>query len=141
MEAVAAASAIAGLVSLALEVTAIIHQYTSSVENAPQHVLELVEEVTALSHVLNTLEIFVREEDMKGKGFEQTSVLCSSLHGCRSRMETLKLRLQKIHGSKQLLRVIKLLKWPLGETETMAAIEALHRYAEIFHMSLDIDGW
>jgi hypothetical protein len=50
-------------------------------------------------------------------------------------------KLREHYDSHRFLRELRRLKWPLDEQEHLQAVEAVHRYAQIFQFSLTIEGW
>jgi hypothetical protein len=132
---------IVGLVSASIGLAAKIYHYVESVRHAPQHARDLAGEVMAIGGVLELLRSHVQRENAQGNAFERTSVLFFAANGCNERLEEIQSRLSALTSRSRLLsRAFHRLKWPLDEGETRGAVEALHRYAQVFGFALNLDG-
>lgn len=150
MEAIGAASAIAGLVSLSGGILAKGYTFLASVHRAPQELRELLCEAAALNSVLNQLQTLV-DDDHHGsfqqnmnesrrsglKDIADTGVL----HECT---ESLLLvdrsvqRCQQIHGQ-DLRNLGKRVMWPFKEKETKEALARLSRIRGHLTAALTVD--
>lgn len=139
MEAIGAASAIAGLISLSGGVLAKGYTFLASVHRAPQELRELLCEAAALNSVLNQLQVLVEQEnygsleedmgaEMRRPGLKHM-VDNGVLHEC---MESLLLvdrsvqRCQQNQGQ-ELRNLGKRVIWPFKEKETKEALARLAR--------------
>lgn len=137
MEAVGAASAIAGLISLSGGILAKGYTFLASVHRAPQELRELLCEAAALNSVLNQLQGLVEQHGSfeKDVGTEirrpglGRMVDVGVLHECT---ESLLLvdrsvqRCQQIQGQ-ELRNLGKRIIWPFKEKETKEALARLGR--------------
>src|SRR5437773_8000834 len=103
------ASAIAGLVSLGLDVARTIHRYSSSVKNAPESVAKLQAEADATQDVLNQLDLFLREHRNE---LDPTSALFLATNGCTTWLTDFQKRLPSLSKGKYISRIFHRLKWP-----------------------------
>lgn len=139
MEAIGAASAIAGLISLSGGVLAKGYTFLASVHRAPQELRELLCEAAALNSVLNQLQALVEQEqhdsleedmgtEMRRPGLKNM-VDNGVLHECT---ESLLLvdrsvrRCQQNQGQ-ELRNLGKRVIWPFKEKETKEALARLAR--------------
>jgi hypothetical protein len=141
MDGLSFAASVAGIVSLALDVTQILRNYYSDVESAPKDIEDLTQEVDAISKVLTQLETFLDTVGEKGNSFDLTaSVLASTIKDCRVTLEHLKDSLtMKI--SQGFRKVIGRLMWPFRKDEVQKIVESLRRCNQIFQFSLTVEGW
>ena len=139
MEAIGAASAIAGLVSLSGGILAKGYTFLDSVRRAPQELRELLCEAAALNTVLNQLQALIDQEQhgfpQKGVGTEirrpalKHMADIGVLQECR---ESLLLvdksvqRCQRIPGQ-DLRNLRKRIIWPFQEKETKEVLSRLGR--------------
>lgn len=99
MEPFTISTGVAGFLSLAIEITKLLTQYIAGVDSAPKDAQLLLTELAALCEVLKQLVGFLRAEDLKGKSFDRTSVLCSVVAVCQNQIEGLYKRVDKLRGS------------------------------------------
>lgn len=137
MEAVGAASAIAGLISLSGGILAKGYTFLASVHRAPQELRELLCEAAALNSVLNQLQGLVEQHDSFEKDVDTEirrpglgrMVDVGVLHECT---ESLLLvdrsvqRCQQIQGQ-EVRNLGKRIIWPFKEKETKEALARLGR--------------
>ncbi|KAJ0108932.1 nkyrin repeat protein [Diaporthe amygdali] len=150
MEAIGAASAIAGIVSLSGGILAKGYTFLASVHRAPQELRELLCEAAALNSVLNQLQTLL-EEDHHGSFQQDTNETRKSglkdiadtgvLHECT---ESLLLvdrsvqRCQQIRGQ-DLRNLGKRVMWPFKEKETKEALARLSRIRGHLTAALTVD--
>ncbi|CCX04765.1 Protein of unknown function [Pyronema omphalodes CBS 100304] len=71
------ATGLAGLLSLAIEISGILSGYIGASKSAPKEVHDLLVKVSALQQVLEQLIVFLRSEEARQVSFNKTSVLLS----------------------------------------------------------------
>jgi hypothetical protein len=71
------AAGIAGLLSLSLQLTKVISDYTITVSGASKAIGDLQDRLQALSQVLRQLNAFLRTANVQGNSFDQSSVINS----------------------------------------------------------------
>jgi hypothetical protein len=135
-----AATGIAGLLSLTIEVSKTLYDMVSSLKNAPKDAKELLQELDQIQRVLTSLEAFLRDENAKHGSFRETSVLITAMNGFSKEIKELKCKVQKLGDGQGLSRTIERGKWYFGEGEHRKIIMTLHRYLGMFQISLTIDG-
>jgi hypothetical protein len=141
MDGLSIAASVAGVVSLTLEVTQILHNYYSNVESAPKDIENLKREVEALSKVLEQLETFLNRGGVKGNSFDQTaSVLASTIKDCKNTLDNLKKGLT-MPIREGIPKVLGRLIWPFRKDQVQKMVDSLTRYNQIFQFSLTIEGW
>jgi len=131
------ASAIAGLVSIGIDIVQIIYRYSSSVHEAPKSVARLSEEAASLQNVLEQLDAFLWKHQ---HDLTQASALFFATSGCNAWLADFKKRLPPLSSTRGVHRLFSRLKWPLDEKSTQQAAECIHRFAETFHFALDVQG-
>ncbi|OQV07153.1 Ankyrin repeat-containing protein [Cladophialophora immunda] len=140
MDGVSVASSIAGLVTLALQVSATIAIYVNSIKERANTVRELHDELLLLGEVLSGLRDFLESEKVKGRALDTQSVLSKAIRDCRQRMERIGDRLKPSDGGK-VARAIDHLRWPFEQREVMQMVENLRRYTQTFQFAFTIEGF
>ncbi|KIW83537.1 hypothetical protein Z517_02782 [Fonsecaea pedrosoi CBS 271.37] len=140
MDGVSVASSIAGLVTLALQVSATIAIYVNSIKERANTVRELHDELLLLGEVLSGLRDFLESEKVKGRVLDTQSVLSKAIRDCRQRMERIGDRLKPSEGGK-VARAIDHLRWPFEQREVMQMVENLRRYTQTFQFAFTIEGF
>ena len=140
MDPLSLAASVAGLVSLALQVSGTIGSYCSSVKDAPKSLRQVDGELLLLLSALQQLENFLRSQPSLHISFDQTSVLATALISCRESIDAIASRL---HDPKKdgKLHTLDRLKWPFGENEIEKRLEAMRRCISTFQFSLTVEGW
>lgn len=132
------ATGIAGLISLALEVTQITCQYVNGVRNAAKEINHLLAELSALVNVLRRLYCFLQDSRINKSNFNHTSVLFLTHRACDEQLQALRSSLLKRSNGH---RMIKSLTWPFVKREHQETVLAIHRWVQIFQFALTINGW
>jgi hypothetical protein len=89
MDPLSISAAVAGFLSLAMDISKILKDYIDGVQTAHEDAQNLLKEVAVLCHVLEKLVQFLRSEDLvKGKRFDKTSVLLLAADTCQRRLES-----------------------------------------------------
>ncbi|KAJ6474851.1 ankyrin repeat-containing domain protein, partial [Mycena sanguinolenta] len=129
------ASAIAGLVALAGQITSISYSYLSDVRDAKHTRAQYLTELSALCDALLHAENAVVEAERLGSLSPRPASLSADvLDDCRNHLVLLKGKLQS-HGTNNprgLTRLKSALTWPLEEQQMKKHIEMLHRFRAIF---------
>ena len=141
MDPLSLAASVAGLASLALEVSQLLHEYYKTVKNERKDVEELYQEFDTLGQVTIQLRAFLESEKAKGFSFEQTaSVICSAVNVCQAKTAEIAIRL-KGPKEKVFQRVFERLSWPFKKDDVREMLDMLRRYNYLFQFSLSIEGW
>ncbi|CAG9977300.1 unnamed protein product [Clonostachys byssicola] len=120
------ASGIAGLLSLAIEVTKLSYRYIHDVRSAKSTQKQYLREIAALTEVL--LRIEEAAQTIEAQGTPATLLLTNdAIRGCESELQQLRAQLEKpLPG----------LLWPFKDKAITSHIEELHRFRSIFSSSL-----
>jgi hypothetical protein len=110
MDPLSISAAVAGFLSLAMDISTILKDYISGVKSAPEDAQNLLVEVATLCKVLDDLVKFLRSDDLKGRKFEKTSVLLMAIETGQSRLELLYGKLDAIHISEPRNKVKELVE-------------------------------
>jgi hypothetical protein len=133
------ASAVLSTVGSVITTGSQVCTYVLSVKNAPKSARALETEVAALDLALKKIRRFLEKRDAK-TSYDSTSVLFRSVNGCKDELESLFQQLGQFCSPHRLSRVFHRVTWPLQEADTIKATETLHRYAQIFQLSLSTDS-
>jgi hypothetical protein len=141
MDPLSAASGIAGLLSLAIQVGMTIAAYANSVQGASSAVQKLEREITAFSSVLKQLCEFLQSKDANHVAFEPTSVLLVATNSCNKELSDLQKKLEKFSKGDKASRLLQKLTWPFTENENRETIDTIHRWTQLYSLSLQTAGW
>jgi hypothetical protein len=99
-------------------------------------------EATALCQVLKDLVGFLLKDDLNGRRFDSSSVLCIAIKACQCRLEELGAKLANLSeaSSKKLPGWVERMKWPLKKDELEQTVCELHRFTQIFQFSMVIQN-
>ncbi|KIX01570.1 uncharacterized protein Z518_09296 [Rhinocladiella mackenziei CBS 650.93] len=139
MDGVSVASGVAGLITLALQVSGTIAIYVNSIKERSKNIQELHDELLLLGEVLSGLRDFLDSEKARGRSFDSNSVLQKALRDCRDRIERIGDRLKPSDGGKA-ARALDKLRWPFEQREVMQMVENLRRYGQTFQFAFTIEG-
>ena len=131
---------ILGMIASSAKIAHQIYSFTIAVKHAPSEVQDLTQELLAVANVLEMLRTHLEQERAKGREFHRTSVIFSSVDGCNKQLVEIHKKLSPVASGGRVTRFINRLKWPLTHQETMDAMAALHRYVQLFHFAVSIDG-
>jgi hypothetical protein len=140
MDPVSMASGIAGLLTLTLQISSVIADFTIAVKEAPKNIKELQQELLLLGEILSQLQDFLRSEKAKGRSFDSNSVMQSAISSCKVRIERIGDKLRPSVGGK-MSRLVDRLKWPFESKEVGEMVTNLRSYTQAFQFSLTIEGW
>jgi hypothetical protein len=139
-EGLALASSVAGLASLAIQLTQVSFQYVSDVRKASKAISSYLQELSVLTSVLLRLQDVVDMPDIRELLAVRPSTLsATAIRECRTELDHLKSKLEKRTSKDGLLGNLKVLTWPFEEKETRRTVDMLHRFREIFHAALSSD--
>ena len=141
MDPLSAASGVAGLLSLSIQVGMTIGTYANSVKGASKGAQKLEREIQAFSSVLEQLCKFLQSKDTDQVVFEPTSVLLVATNSCDKELGDLQKKLEKFSIGDKASRVLQRLSWPFTEKENRETIDAIHRWTQLYSLSLQTAGW
>jgi hypothetical protein len=135
-EALGIVSGVAGLLSLTIELSKILTGFVNDIRSAPDDVQGLITEVNLFKNVLKQLDELVKKDPGRyNDNFKPDSALFQSIKNCNSRVESL---IQKLNSPGS--QAIKRLKWPFRKEECQSTVGMLHRFTQMFSLSLDINN-
>lgn len=140
MDPLTAATSVAGLLSLAIQVSKILYNQIGTIKNAPKDAKDLLDELQRLCQVLTSLEEFLKAQALKGHLFKGTSLLVSTIQGCHDKITAVKPRLEKLVRKQGFAQTLERGKWYYDHDEHQELVTNLHRYLGIFQISLNMDG-
>ena len=132
-----------GTLSAAISLAQTCAEYISKFKDAPKHAADLLTEVVAVGYVLSGLRAHLVEQagKMAKSPYTRTSVLFFALNGCHKRLKEITDIVEPLVLRNNRLRAIwSRLKWPMERDDAHDAVIALHRYAQIFHFAVNLDG-
>jgi hypothetical protein len=141
MDPLSVASGIAGLLGVALRVGMTIGVYTSAVKGASKDAQKLEREVEAFTFVLKQLNDFLQSKDAAHVVFEPTCVLLVATNSCDKELGDLQKKLEKHSKGDKTARLIHMLTWPFTDKENKDTIDAIHRWTQLYSLSLQTAGW
>lgn len=129
---------VAGLLSLSIEVTKILHNYISRTNSAPQNASELNTEVSALYHVLEVAVEALRSDDAntEGNAFGDQCILRSILTACQGHVATVYKKISKFRSPDKKTELLARITWPFKKDECQEISRTLHRYAQTLQVLL-----
>jgi hypothetical protein len=140
MDPLSAASGVAGLLSITIKVGMAIGEYIRSVKGASKDALKLEREIQAFSSLLEQLCEFLQSKNTDVV-FEPTSVLLIATNSCDKELSDLQKKLEKFSHGDRTSRVFQRLSWPFTEKENRETLDAIHRWTQLYSLSLQTAGW
>ena len=134
------ATGIAGILSLTLEVTKIVADYTKSVKAAADESHALAVELSGLTSVLESLKKFLASDGARFD-FQNTSVLYSTTSTCHGKLISIRSTLKKFMERSEGMMWYRRIAWPIKRDEHKETVATLHQCMGIFQFSLSVDGW
>ena len=141
MDPLSAASGIAGLLTLTIQVGMTIGAYANSVKGASKGAQKLEREIQAFSSVLNQLCEFLQSEKADHLVFEPISVLLVATNSCDKELSDLEKKLKGFSTGDKASKVLQRLSWPFTEKENRETVDAIHRWTQLYSLSLQTAGW
>jgi hypothetical protein len=139
LSAMGLAANVAGLISLAIQVSHLLADYSVSIKNLSSGMKLLSEELTSLQHVLKELSAFLHSVDAAGKSFQKSSVLYLAIASCTGDVQEMAVRLK---SSKNIVaRTMEKLHWPFEEKEVIKFNDRLRKHICICQFSLTMEIW
>ena len=125
---------ITGLIGLTGQTIKVTKGYLHSVKHAKETVAEMLQELEILYFNLSRLDKLLKTKEA-ARHFDQTSVLVSSTHACRTKLTAI---CQKLDGAGQGL--LNRLKWPLSKDDHQESLAQLRAFSQWIQFSLIVDG-
>jgi hypothetical protein len=136
-EALGIASGVAGLLSLAIEMTKLSYTYIASVRGAPKSLTAYIRELATLTSVLLQLENLIQARRLNG---QNSQILSKALNDCKQEVEHLRAKLERKLSHGRFMANVAALVWPLSQSELLDKVNMLHRYNGLFSSALQADN-
>lgn len=112
--------------------------YISKFKGAHKDAADLLTEVITVGHVLSSLMAHLGEQQGE---YPRISVLFFALNGCQTRVQEIKDILEPmLLRNNRLPTFLSRLRWPMNRENAHEAVITLHRYVQIFHFAVNLDG-
>lgn len=115
--------------------------YASPVKVASKGAQKLEREIQAFSSVLRQLCEFLQSKDAHDLGFEPLSVLLIATNSCDKELCDLEKKLEKFSTGDKTSRILQRLSWPFTEKENQETVDTIHRWTQLYSLSLQTAGW
>ncbi|KAI5839894.1 hypothetical protein DFP73DRAFT_483664 [Morchella snyderi] len=133
-EAIGLAASIIAVAQLAGKTFQVSYNYFGSVKTAPQEIRELLDELSSLKIVLESLQK-VADGNPQSEALRQLNKSSGPIERIDGILKNLYKKLASKDGSKMIDRM----KWPLKEKETEKSITMIGRHTTIFNIALSAD--
>ncbi|PYI23530.1 hypothetical protein BO99DRAFT_181339 [Aspergillus violaceofuscus CBS 115571] len=136
MDPLSISSGVAGLIGLALQVAPVLQSYVSNFKSAREDVQDYLDEVGALSQVLDRMYTFLDSSCMTSDRFQTTeAVLLQTIKSCeKSLLELIRMLRKPVGLTKKLL-------WHLEKEKVESIIARVRQCNQLFNFSLTVEGW
>ena len=129
---------VTSLVALTVQTITVTHEYVREARHGKEKAEQLLQELNVLHFNLSRLDRLMKSNVETARQFDDTSVLVSSTHACKHRLNALYERLS--NGQKEWRISIRALKWPFELKEHHETIGELRTFAQWIQFALSIDG-
>ncbi|KAH0603796.1 uncharacterized protein H6S33_007455 [Morchella sextelata] len=131
-------ASILAITQLAAKLTCLGYGYVSAVKRAPDDLMDLMNELLALSRVLSILQVYADSSSNAADSalYQLNGANNSPLQVCSQALEKLLIRMEPKDGFKGF---ISNMKWPLEEKETTQHIARIERHKTLFMFALQAD--
>lgn len=136
------AAGVAGLVSLAIQLSQLSFQYISSIKGSSQAWSSYIQELSTLTSALLKLQ-----QACNGAGAQDSfhvlpapGLSSHSIQECCNELESLKSTLSEKLQKRGLRGKLEMLSWPFSESDTQVKVLMLHRFSSLFESSLVADN-
>ena len=141
MDPLSIAAGVAGLISLALQVSQSLKTYSTTALHSRQDITSLLKEIETTHSVLQQLYPFLGGAKTGAIVFQHGSALQIAVETCEGVVKDLGGRLGRLEGGKGLRGGLEMLKWPFSEKEVGKVVQVLGRCTATFHFALTVEGW
>ncbi|KAF2729617.1 ankyrin [Polyplosphaeria fusca] len=141
-EPVAAAASIAGLASLAIQLSQLSYQHFSSLRGSSKAWSLYIQELSTLTSVLLKLQKVCDNAAAKDLAhiLSAPALSSNSIKKCHKELDGLKSSLLEKQQKQGLRRKLEMLSWPFSESDTQEKVSLLHRFSTLFEASLIADN-
>lgn len=132
-------ASVAGLISLAIQVSQLLYTQIQVAKHAPGDAKELLGELQGIASVLKQLEAFLGAQGIHERKFGANSMLTMAIQGCTVRILDMQERVEKLN-THRVGGIIERGKWFYKQDEHREVVGYLHRSLTIFQLCLTIEG-
>ena len=136
MDPLTISTGVTGFLLLAIELVKILTEYTTTIKSAPSEAQTLLTELVSLTQALQQLTDFLKKPE-HSVSFHETSVLCSVVAICDTRIKNLHAKLDKFRSAGG---IRDNWKWPFQKQECLEITQTLHHCAATIQLSLTISN-
>ncbi|KAG8527305.1 uncharacterized protein KY384_008049 [Bacidia gigantensis] len=124
-----------------IEAVKVIVDYGMTLRDAPSDVIALAHELDVLHSVFQNLASRLEQQDSVHT-FPRSSTLYSTASDFIDQLEEFRKELERFQvASSGPRRALRLLTWPLKQSQTQRRLHLLQRYTSIFHLSVTLEGF
>ena len=139
MDPLSVAASVAGLLSLTIQLVQISTSIAADAKAVQAY--DFIIELNALGDVLKRLRVFLNDQSETGISFTQVSVLVATNTRCEHKLKELLQKLQRtVLQTNRIKRALDSVLWPLSKKEHSETTGDIHRYTNLFHFALTIEG-
>jgi hypothetical protein len=137
-----AVGSVAGLVSLAIQLSQLSFQYVSGVKGSSKAWSAYIQELSTLTTALLKLQQASDHADahIVSHTLPSPGVSADSIQECHKELDSLKSALSEKLSKRGLRRKLEMLAWPFSELETQKKVLMLHRFSILFGSALVADS-
>ncbi|KAI5814511.1 hypothetical protein BZA77DRAFT_283487, partial [Pyronema omphalodes] len=130
MDPLSFSASVAGLLSIAIEVTEILTAYGHDVKDAPKDASELNIKVSILCNVLEALVSTLRSDNTQTITIGEQSFLYCVISSCELHVKLIYKNIMKLRDTNTLKALKGRLSWPFQKEECLRSIQTLHQYSQ-----------
>lgn len=129
---------ILGTITASLDLVRSVHDVISTIKDAPEATRRIESELVALQSILQQIDSSKNRVSYFSSNVTSSSAFILALERCHTLVMAIGKRLDAFRSSKY--SPLDRLKTFLKQNEMNSNLDALHRVAQILHMSISIDG-
>lgn len=141
MDPVSAASAVAGLITLADIVISRTYNAIIACKHASENSRKLLREVQALSGILQSLRTL---EDKLGAESLQAKISEPQILACQRSLQSMRDKLEQVdpaaEGISRIQKTMRTLRWPISSSDTNDFLAEMERHKATFDLALSVDA-
>lgn len=139
MEVLGIAASIIAVIQLTEAVSGLCYRYIGAVKRAQKDAQELMGELSSLNRVLGALKEYTDKNPQSTTVLQMLNTRGGPLSGCLSELERLETKFNSSVPKGWRRKIMRSLKWPLEETETLQIISRIERQKNLFTIALSTD--
>lgn len=139
MDPFTAATGIAGLIAVAVKTIQMLGEFAGLINEHKKHVESLHKELSLMMQVLDQLKSLIDKQKHSGRlrstdNVDHQTILGKAVLDCNKIIEQIQEKLREpVHRFK---RAMAKLQWPFEQKDIRTMVDQLHRYTELFQLSL-----